>query len=114
MKLKEMTDAEQMALGTLVRKMVGIDGEFSSEEAASLEQVATDLGTDDFWQLIQSAGQQDLGDHALKARATAVDRPEVQKAIYATLFGVAAAGTIVATESTLLDWLAEAWGLERS
>lgn len=114
MKLDDMTAEERMALGTLVRKMVGIDGEYSAEEATNLEEVAKEFGVDDFWDLIRDAGQEDLSDEALKARARAVERGEVQKTIYAALFGIATAGSIVAVESSLLDWLAENWGLESS
>ncbi len=112
MKLNDMTADERMALGTLVRKMVGIDGEYSAEEAANLEDVARGFGADVFWSLIREAGQEDLSDEALKARARAVEREETQKTIYATLFGIATAGSIVAAESSLLEWLAETWGLE--
>jgi len=114
MKLDDMNATERMALGTLVRKMVGIDGEYSAEEAANLEQVAEELGKDDFWHLIRDAGQEDLSDQSLQARAKAVEREEVQKTIYRTLFGIATAGSIVASEGDLLDWLAEAWGLENT
>ena len=114
MKLDGMTADERMALGTLVRRMVGIDGEYSAEESAKLESVARGLGTDAFWDLIRDAGQEDLGDEALKARARAVEREDARKTIYAALFGIATAGSIVAAESSLLDWLAETWGLEDS
>lgn len=113
MKLKDMTAAERMALGTLVRRLLGMDGEFSAEEAAKLEKAAERLGKEEFWQTIEDAGQQDLSDNALKARAKAVDRQDVQETIYRNLFAIATAGTIVAQEDSLLDWLSEAWGLEK-
>ena len=112
MKLKDMKAAERIALGTLVRKMVGIDGEYSAGEAKKLERVATGLGTDDFWHLIRDAGKKDLSDQALKERAKAIDREEVQRTIYSALYGIATVGSIVASEGSLLDWLAETWGLE--
>ena len=113
MKLKDMTAAERMTFGTLVRRLLGMDGAFSAEEAVKLEKSAERLGKDEFWQTIEEAGQHDLRDPALKARAKAVERQEVQETIYRNLFAIATAGTIVSEEDSLLDWLSEAWSLEK-
>lgn len=112
MKLDEMQDAERLALGTLVRVMVGVDGEYSAAEAAGLQQAATDLGEEQFWALLAEAGGRHVDDDVVEAQVKAVDRGPAREAIYGVLFGIAASGSIVQREGRLLDWLAQAWGLE--
>ena len=112
MKLDDMNADERLALGSLVRLMVGADGRFSPGEDASLQQAAEHLGEDLFWQAVEEAGHLDSDDEPVKARAQAVERQEVRETIYRTLFEIAAAGSIVDAEGRILDWLSEAWSLE--
>jgi len=111
MKLDQMTDSEQQALGALVRVLVGVDGEYSAAEFAGLQETADFLGADPFWQLLNETGHRHLDDE-LAGLVQAVERPAAREAIYGLLFGIAAAGTVVDQEAKLLDWLAEAWGLD--
>ncbi|MCP3963518.1 MAG: hypothetical protein GY719_37255 [bacterium] len=111
MKLDEMEDAERLALGTLVRVMVGVDGEYSAAEAAGLQQAAADLGEEQFWALLKEAGGRHVDDDVVEAQVKTVDREPAREAIYGVLFGIAASGSIVQREGRLLDWLAETWGL---
>ncbi len=112
MKLDQMQDAERLALGTLVRVMVGVDGEYSAAEAAGLQQAAADLGEEQFWALLADAGGRHVDDDVVEAQVNAVDRVPAREAIYGVLFGIAAAGSIVQREGRLLDWLAGAWDLQ--
>ena len=50
MKLSDMTDSERQALGSLVRVIVGVDGKYSPDESAALEQAAEELGSEEFLQ----------------------------------------------------------------
>lgn len=111
MKLDEMQDAERQALGTLVRVMVGVDGEYSATEAAGLQQAAAELGEDQFWALLDDAKGRHVDDGVVEAHAKAVERAAAREVIYGVLFGIATAGSIVQREGRLLDWLAETWGL---
>ncbi len=112
MKLNEMTDGEKQALGSLVRVIVGVDGEYSSEESAGLDQAAAELGEGEFWEVVRAAGRERHTEEIVRAQARAVERPEARETIYGVLFNVAASGAIVREEGQLLDWLAETWGLE--
>ncbi len=112
MNLEQMTDSEKQALGALVRVLVGVDGEYSAAEVAGLQKTAEYLGEDEFWELVNASGHRHLDQEVLAKLAAAVERPEGREAIYGVVFGVAAAGTVVDEEGKLLDWLAEAWGLE--
>jgi uncharacterized tellurite resistance protein B-like protein len=112
MNLNEMTEPERHALGTLVRRMVGADGVTSDDESAGLQQAAEELGADDFWTLVrEGAGERDP-DEVVEARARAVSRREAQETIYGVLFSIAAAGSIMGGEASLLTRLAEIWGID--
>ena len=112
MKIKEMTSDEKLALGTLVRIMIRLDGDFSREEFTELGAVALDLGEDDFWEVVEHAGHHDLSDDSAMARARAVERTEARETIFATLLGIAESGGIVSAEPSLLEWLAQTWDLD--
>ena len=111
MKLEDMTAPEKQALRSLVRVMVGVDGSYSPEETATLQRAATELGKEEFWELVTGPGENELTLDLVKAQAGEVERPEVRETIYGILFGIAAAGSIVGDEARILDWLAESWNL---
>jgi hypothetical protein len=113
MKLSEMTAPEKKVLGTLVRVMVGADGRISPAEYAGLQDAADELGADEFWQVVNEAGSHSLREDEARAEAAAVDRKAAQTAIYGVLFGIAAAGTVAVQEGRLLEWVADAWDLDR-
>ena len=112
MKLDQMTDSEKRTLGALVRVLVGIDGEYSAAEVAGLQKTAEYLGEEEFWRQVNDSGHRHLDQDALARLANEVERPEAREAIYGVLFGIAAAGTVVADEGKLLDWLSGVWQLE--
>ena len=112
MMISEMTDVEKKALGSLVRVMVGVDGKYTPEESAGMDQAAEALGEDDFWQVVEAAGHEHHTEEIVRDQARAVERKEAQEAIYEVLFALAAAGSIAREEGDFLDWLAGAWGLE--
>ncbi len=111
MKLNQMTDSERQALGSLVRVIVGVDGRYSPAESAALDQVAEELGADEFWQLVDRTSHEHHTEEIVKDQARAVERAEARETIYGVLFNVAAAGSIDGDEGKLLDWLAGAWDL---
>ena len=112
MKTNDMNPEERLALGSLVRVMVRLDGELSSAESNELGEVARQLGEEGFWAAIDEAGQDDLSDDAVMARARAVLRTDARETIYAALAEIAKSGSVVDSESSLLDWLTKEWGLE--
>ncbi len=111
MKTDEMSSEERLALGSLVRIMVGLDGSFSREESAELAEIAAELGEEGFWAAVDEAGQQDLSEEAVMARAKAVQRQDARETIYAAVAEIAEAGSVVGAEGSMLDWLAGEWGL---
>ncbi len=111
MKISEMTDVEKLALGSLVRVIVGVDGKYTAEESTGLRQAAEELGEDDFWQVVDDSAHEHHTEEIVKDQARAVDRKEAQETIYGVLFSIATAGSIAREEGDVLDWLAGTWSL---
>ena len=112
MKLSEMTERERETLATLVRLMVGADGRLSGEESSDLQQVAQELGEDDFWALVRNTHGETYEREAVQADARQIERKDVQEQIYGVLFTLAAEGAIMGDEARLLDWVAETWKID--
>ena len=112
MKLSDMTASEKQALGTLVRVVVALDGEYSIDESDQMQQAATELGEEEFWDLLRATGRQPHSEAIVKAQTREVERQEARETIYGVLFDIAAAGSIVAQEDQLLDQLAKTWNLK--
>ena len=112
MKLDDMTEAEKLVFASLVRLMVRLDGEFSRDEASVLQEAADELGSDEFWGLVEAAALRDNQDEdAVRDLAMTVERPEVREAIYGVLYGVALQDALGQSERELLEWLERAWNI---
>lgn len=114
MKLADLNKAEQQALFSLIRVLVRADSEFSAEEASGLKDVAEQLGSDDFTDLMNESAAWIIDEDTVKERARSVERKEIQEEIYGTLYTIATSDGTDSRENDLLDWLAETWGLEIS
>jgi len=110
MTLDDMTQQEKLVLVGLARLMVRLDHEFTEEEAGALAHLIDELGSDQFWKLIDESSA--LEDEAIRKAAAEIEREEAQEMIYGSLYEVAIAGSIDEGENELLDWLEETWNLE--
>lgn len=112
MKLSEMTGGEQDALGSLICLVVGADGATSPEESSGLQEVAVELGEDDFWTLVRKTHAESYSRDAVLAQARAVERKDAQQQIYNVVFSIASEGSIMGDEGQLLGWLANTWDID--
>jgi hypothetical protein len=114
MKLADLTKAEQQAFFSLIRVIVRANSEFSAEEAAGLMDVAEELGSDEFQDMMNESAAWIIDEKTVKERARAVERKEIQEEIYGTLYTIATTDGTDAGENELLDWLAQTWDLDVS
>lgn len=112
MQLDELTRDEQLALVGLVRLLVRLDGSFSESEREAVDELADDLGSERFWELIDEAGTSLSESEAIRAQAQRVTRDEARLAIYDALLDLAMRDTISVEEDGLLEWLRSTWRLE--
>ena len=110
-KLEDLEDHEQLALGGLIRILIRLDGSFSEAEEEYLNQVAAEVGTqDELWKIISRSAQELQDDDAIKAKTLQVKRTNARELIRYVLEAIARADTISLREQKLFDWLDdEAW-----
>jgi len=109
-KLDDLEDHERLALGGLIRILIRLDGSFSEEEEAHLDEVAGSIGTPEaLWRVISRSAQEHANDDAIRAAATSVERVGARQLIRGALESIARAETIEPAEQELLDWLDETW-----
>lgn len=112
MTLADLTAAERLALGGLVRVIIRADGSFSEEEESRIDTIGDELGgREQLWRAISDSAQAFRDDPAIRAAALAVTRPEVRELILEVMAGVAAADSISPKEMSLIDALRKEWGV---
>lgn len=112
MRIDELESHERLAMGGLIRVLIRLDGDFSEEEEARMNEVADAVGGRDLlWKAISDSAQALRDDDAVREAAKKVGREEARRFVLDVLTDIARAGTITAEEQKLLDWLESAWGL---
>ncbi len=111
MKLDDLTHAEQLVLGGLLRLLLRSDGQFSEAEEATLGRIGERIAGDAarLWKAISQSAQAYPDDAAIRASAKSVDRREARLMIRALMEEVAAGDSITEPEQQLLSWLHELW-----
>ncbi|MBI3203207.1 MAG: hypothetical protein HYZ29_16835 [Myxococcales bacterium] len=111
---RSLEAGEQLVLAGLLRLLVRLDGKFSDEEQAALEELASDFGEKTFWQLMDEAGRKLPDETAIRERVGLVRGEEARTLIYKLVLEVARADCIQGREQGLLDWLREVWKLDET
>lgn len=125
-----LTNEELLVLGGLLRSMVLVDGDASSEEAAMIEELSasifreTILGGGTYrtqavaeevgdrgalFALMRRAARELPDEGAVRDAARGIARPEARSFILAALTMVATSDRMTERERTLLDWLERTW-----
>lgn len=110
MNAAELEHRELVTLLATLGLMARLDGDASNEEAEFLDEIAAEVGEEQFGKAATEAAQ--FADAEAIVRAAAgVSRPEARELIFSLLFEMAVKESIVAREAELLDKLASLWGL---
>jgi hypothetical protein len=110
--LGDLAAPEQLALAALLRLLVRLDGQFTSEEQEALQDLALTMGERQFWRVMDEAGQTLPDDESIRQSALSVTNQASREIIYMALLRVAESDVIQTREASLLDWLLEHWGLK--
>lgn len=110
--IAELEHGEKLVLVGLVRLMIRLDGEFSEDEREFLDDLVAELGEESFNALADEVTEKMQDEDAVRYYAERTQRQIAQELIYGTLFDLGAKGTIVSSESELLEWLRTTWKLE--
>jgi hypothetical protein len=112
MKLTDLTDAERLALGGLLRLMVRADGEFTEAEEHAVNELGDELGGARLlWSAISDSAQAFKTDQDVRRAGVELSRPEVRRLVLDALHRVARADSIAPGEQGILEALRSHWGL---
>jgi hypothetical protein len=112
MKLTDLSAAERLALGGLVRLLVRADGEFTEAEEQQVDRVGEELGGARLlWSAISDSAQAFRTDQDVRRAGLEVERPEVRRLILDVLTRVALSDSLAPGEDGILQALRSHWGL---
>lgn len=110
MGIADLDDAEQLALGGLLRMMIRKDGDFSDAEESRVDAIGeANGGREVVWRVISKSAQELPEDASIRAAAARVTRPEARAFMLDALSQVAAADGTTSTEDAMLTWLRSIW-----
>ncbi|MBW2527878.1 MAG: hypothetical protein JRI23_27095 [Deltaproteobacteria bacterium] len=110
MRLHELTEEEQLALGGVVRLVVRRDGKFTPEESARLDQLGGYHGSAELlWSAISASSQSHKTDSEIYEAAAGVSRLEAQALLIAIADRLADADVVTRQEHDLLLRLRGLW-----
>jgi len=108
----ELEDRQLLALIGLLRLVVRLDGAATAPELAAVDALAVEIGRERFSVLLEQSARELQNDEDVHLVAIGVEDPDARALIFATLFDIAAADSILAPESSLLEWLRQQWSLK--
>jgi hypothetical protein len=112
MEIKDLDHDERVALVGLIEFIGESNREVTDEELERISSVAAALGPDTYRRLADEADRRFPDEAALRRFLAGVGREEARELIFAEAVELAIGDTIQASESNLLDWLAEQWDLD--
>ncbi len=110
-RVTELGEAELLTLAGLLRLLVRLDGMASAAELAAVDALSAELGHARFNALMQRVAREMPRDEDVQQAALRIDSADARELIFVALFEIAASDSILAPESSLLDWLREHWRL---
>jgi hypothetical protein len=112
MELRDLDHAEQLALLGLVQFIGESNRGVTEEESEKIAGIVAALGDERYQTLSAEVDERFADEDELRAYLSTTGRPEARELIYGHVLEVAMGDTIQTSESELLDWVAEEWGIE--
>jgi len=112
MELGDLTHIEQLALLGLVQFIGESNRDVTEEESDAIAEIVAVLGAEHYRKVAAEADERFADEESLRNYLQTAGRPEARELIYGHALEFAMGDTIQASESELLDWLAEQWGIE--
>ena len=113
MELRELTDAERLALVGLAKVVVRADDELSAGEQAALDELARAVGSDVFMRSVDEAMGRFRSPEAVWKYCKTIDRQQARDLIFAALCALALPEGTSREESAALSRLRRLWKVKR-
>ena len=112
MKMSDLTAAERLALGGLVRLLVRADGDFTEAEEETVNRIGEELGgAGMLWAAVSDSAQALRTDEEARRAGLAIERPEVRALVLAVLGRIARSDALAPSEEGILLALQSRWGV---
>ncbi len=111
MELSDLDHEERLALVALVGTVIGGDGAVSEDEQAQIARIAEAFGDEHYQTVAEEADERFSDEDALKDFLETIQRQDARELIYGTVLSAALPDVVDPHESSLLGWLATAWGI---
>jgi uncharacterized tellurite resistance protein B-like protein len=111
MQLTDLDPDERLALVSLSRVVVRVDGAVSPSEGQSIKRLAVELGEATYRELFAQAAELFPDEAQLRPFLATIERQEARNLIFDTILQLAAADEITAEEGSLVAWLEESWNI---
>jgi len=112
LRLDELLPHERLAFGALIGVVLTTGPHGGAAEEQALAALATELGEELFWAMVDEANATVTSLQQAHHLATQVERGPAQALIYTTVAELAMPGSICPEEMVVLDELRRLWGLE--
>lgn len=106
-----IVEEEVVALVALIRKMAGRDRKYTVEEAGAIQAIATEVGSEVFWKLMDASYDAPPSPEETWELASTVTRPKAQKTILDALRKLATSDGIDPRELELFGRLGQLWNI---
>jgi Tellurite resistance protein TerB len=112
MDLPDLNQDERTALVGLMKLIVMSDGEVSEDELEHVETLVAAFGDDGYQRTLDAFEARFQDEAGFKKFLQGIGRQDARDLIFGTVLEGAGEGALDHAETSLLDWLAQAWNVK--
>jgi hypothetical protein len=112
MELPDLNQDERTALVGLIKLIVMSDGEVSEDELEHVETLVAAFGDDGYQRTLDAFEARFQDEAGFKKFLQGIGRQDARDLIFGTVLESAGEGALDHAETSLLDWLAQAWNVK--
>jgi hypothetical protein len=112
MELPDLNQDERTALVGLMKLIVMSDGEVSEDELEHVETLVAAFGDDGYQRTLDAFEKRFHDEASFKKFLQGIGRQDARDLIFGTVLESAGEGALDHAETSLLDWLAQAWNVK--
>jgi hypothetical protein len=112
MELPDLNQDERTALVGLMKVVVMSDGEVSEDELEHVETLVAAFGEEGYQRTLDAFENRFQNEASFRKFLQGIGRQDARDLIFGTVLESAGEGALDHVETSLLDWLAEAWNVK--
>ncbi|HEY4394154.1 MAG TPA: TerB family tellurite resistance protein [Polyangia bacterium] len=112
MELPDLNQDERTALVGLMKMIVMSDGEVSEDELEHVETLVAAFGDEGYQRTLDAFETRFQDEPSFRKFLKGIGRQDARDLIFGTVLESAGEGALDHAETSLIDWLAEAWNVK--